>query len=210
VNEHPAADDEPNRLMFVGVGRPATREEIFAFVAENGVAGQVYGSTRVAKDLDLCPAWSAENLERVAAALRDLGARMKIGEGSIELLEVALDAKTLANMEIVPWANAGRRRRRTARDSEHQPLRARVAGRHHPLQRDRGPFAGSRCAARSSAATSITKRTSSRRPSGTTSSPALATGHHAAKGRLRPQSPGTLRRPGAPAIGASSRSSAAR
>jgi hypothetical protein len=28
---------------------------------------------------------------------------MKIGEGSIELLEVALDAKTLANMEIVPW-----------------------------------------------------------------------------------------------------------
>jgi hypothetical protein len=35
VNEHPAADDEPNRLTFVGVGRPATREEIFAFVAEN-------------------------------------------------------------------------------------------------------------------------------------------------------------------------------
>ena len=28
---------------------------------------------------------------------------MKIGDGSIELLEVALDAKTLANMEIVPW-----------------------------------------------------------------------------------------------------------
>jgi hypothetical protein len=28
---------------------------------------------------------------------------MKIGEGSIELLEVALDGKTLANMEIVPW-----------------------------------------------------------------------------------------------------------
>jgi hypothetical protein len=57
----------------------------------------------VTKDLDICPDWSSENLERVAAALRDLGARMKIGEGSIELLEVALDAKTLANMEIVPW-----------------------------------------------------------------------------------------------------------
>jgi hypothetical protein len=73
------------------------------FVIVGGVAGQVYGATRVTKDLDLCPAWSAENLERVAAALRDLGARMKIDEGSIELLEVALDAKTLANMEIVPW-----------------------------------------------------------------------------------------------------------
>jgi hypothetical protein len=73
------------------------------FVIVGGVAGQVCGSTRVTKDLDLCPAWSAENLDRVAAALRDLGARMKIGEGSIELLEVALDAKTLANMGIVPW-----------------------------------------------------------------------------------------------------------
>lgn len=28
---------------------------------------------------------------------------MKIGGGSIELLDVKLDAKTLANMEIVPW-----------------------------------------------------------------------------------------------------------
>lgn len=28
---------------------------------------------------------------------------MKIGEGSIELLGVALDAKTLANIEIVSW-----------------------------------------------------------------------------------------------------------
>jgi hypothetical protein len=32
---------------------------------------------------------------------------MKIGEGSIELLDVALDAKTLANMEIVPRTRAG-------------------------------------------------------------------------------------------------------
>jgi len=73
------------------------------FVLVGGVAGQAYGATRVTKDLDLCPRWSPENLERVAAALRDLGARMKIGEGSIELLDVALDGKTLANMEIVPW-----------------------------------------------------------------------------------------------------------
>jgi hypothetical protein len=73
------------------------------FVLVGGIAGQVYGATRLTKDLDICPDWSSTNLERVAAALRDLGARMKIGEGSIELLEVAVDAKTLANMEIVPW-----------------------------------------------------------------------------------------------------------
>jgi hypothetical protein len=41
------------------------------FVIVGGVAGQVYGATRVTKDLDLCPAWSAENLGSVAAALRD-------------------------------------------------------------------------------------------------------------------------------------------
>jgi hypothetical protein len=68
-----------------------------------GVASQAYGATRLTKDLDLCPAWTTENLDRVAAALKDLNARMKIGEGSIELLEVALDGKTLANMEIAPW-----------------------------------------------------------------------------------------------------------
>jgi hypothetical protein len=35
VNEHPVHDDEPNRLTFIGAGRPATRAEILAFVAEN-------------------------------------------------------------------------------------------------------------------------------------------------------------------------------
>ena len=35
VNEHPAPNDEPNRVTFLGAGRPATREEILAFVAQN-------------------------------------------------------------------------------------------------------------------------------------------------------------------------------
>jgi hypothetical protein len=95
VEEAPALDRAALLAAFAGHDAK--------FVIVGGVAGQVYGATRVTNDLDLCPAWSAENLERVAAALRDLGARMKIGEGSIELLDVALDAKTLANMEIVPW-----------------------------------------------------------------------------------------------------------
>jgi hypothetical protein len=89
---------------------------------------------RVTKDLDLCPAWSAENLERVAAALRDLAARMKIGEGSIELLEVALDAKTLANMEIVPW-------RTQAGSPVERPRRYRI-GITSPTFGDRRAYAG--------------------------------------------------------------------
>jgi hypothetical protein len=37
VNDEPVPDDQPNRVTFVavGVGRPASRDEIFAFVAEN-------------------------------------------------------------------------------------------------------------------------------------------------------------------------------
>jgi hypothetical protein len=35
VNERPVSDGDPNRLTFVGADRPATREEILAFVAEN-------------------------------------------------------------------------------------------------------------------------------------------------------------------------------
>jgi hypothetical protein len=35
VNQHPAADDQPNRVTFLGVRGPATREEILTFVAQN-------------------------------------------------------------------------------------------------------------------------------------------------------------------------------
>jgi hypothetical protein len=36
VNEHPIPDTDPNRTILAGTGgRPATREELLAFVAEN-------------------------------------------------------------------------------------------------------------------------------------------------------------------------------
>ena len=35
VNDYAVPDSDPNRVTFIGVGRPATREEILAFVAEN-------------------------------------------------------------------------------------------------------------------------------------------------------------------------------
>jgi predicted nucleotidyltransferase len=73
------------------------------FVLVGGLASQAHGATRLTEDLDLCPAWTSENLDRVAAALKDLGARLKIGEGSIDTLEVALDGRTIANMEIGTW-----------------------------------------------------------------------------------------------------------
>ena len=46
------------------------------------------------------------NLARLALALKELEARLKIGEESIETLQVGLDAKTIANMEIGTWRTA--------------------------------------------------------------------------------------------------------
>lgn len=73
------------------------------FVLVGGVASQAHGAGRLTKDLDLCPAWTDENLDRVAHALRDLDARVKIGEGSIETLEVKIEGRFIRTMEIGPW-----------------------------------------------------------------------------------------------------------
>ncbi len=81
----------------------ALRDHGVEYVLVGGLAGMAHGAERLTKDIDICPAWSAENLDRLAAALRELDARLKIGEGSIETLEVALDAKTIANLEIGAW-----------------------------------------------------------------------------------------------------------
>lgn len=58
---------------------------------------------RPTKDLDLCPAWSESNLERLASARKDLETRLRIGEGSIETLHVELDAKSIARFEVGTW-----------------------------------------------------------------------------------------------------------
>jgi len=48
------------------------------FVLVGGRAAQGHGAIRPTKDLDICPAWNDANLARVIAALRHLGAQMKM------------------------------------------------------------------------------------------------------------------------------------
>jgi len=67
-------------------------ERIFAVLAEHrvdyvvvgGVAVQVHGHVRMTNDLDLIPAPTRPNLERLATALRDLNARV-LNPGSEDL-----------------------------------------------------------------------------------------------------------------------------
>jgi hypothetical protein len=69
------------------------------FVAVGGFAAVLHGAERTTKDIDLCVAWSENNLERVAAALRDLNAQLKLDS----YIEVPIDATLLRRMEIATW-----------------------------------------------------------------------------------------------------------
>ena len=73
------------------------------FVLVGGIASAGHGSTRLTKDLDVCPAWTDGNLDRLALALRDLGAMLKIGDGSIDVIAVELDATFIRRLEIGAW-----------------------------------------------------------------------------------------------------------
>jgi uncharacterized protein (DUF1330 family) len=70
------------------------------FVLVGGLAAQAHGAARATKDADICPEWSTENLARLAASLTELGARLKIGEGSVETLELQIDARTIHGLEV--------------------------------------------------------------------------------------------------------------
>lgn len=62
------------------------------FVVIGGLAGRLRGSPSLTNDLDLCYARDRKNLKALAAALRDLRARLR---GAPESLPFKLDAETL-------------------------------------------------------------------------------------------------------------------
>jgi hypothetical protein len=63
------------------------------FVVIGGVAARLQGSPMVTNDTDICYERSPENLERLADALRELGAKLR---GVDEEVPFLLDAQTLA------------------------------------------------------------------------------------------------------------------
>ena len=71
-----------------------------------GIAARAYGARRVTYDVDCVPQRSRDNLERLADALRELNARLRVGGLSDEeaaRLPVKLAGSTLARMEISTW-----------------------------------------------------------------------------------------------------------
>jgi hypothetical protein len=77
------------------------------YVLVGGVAARVHGAERVTADIDCVPATDEENLRRLADALVELGARLRVGGMSDEearQLPLRLDAVTLAAFGSSTWS----------------------------------------------------------------------------------------------------------
>src|SRR5207253_7491430 len=65
------------------------------FVVIGGYAAELLGAPLMTMDLDVCYERSAENMDRLAAALRQLGAKLRVAKVD-EDLPFILDGRTLA------------------------------------------------------------------------------------------------------------------
>lgn len=73
--------------------RTLQRHEV-EFVVIGGIAGQLWGSPMITQDLDICYAREKTNLENLAAALRELNAKLR---GVKEDVPFRVEARTLFN-----------------------------------------------------------------------------------------------------------------
>ncbi len=81
----------------------ALNERSVAYVVVGGWGTLQHGATRLTQDLDICPALTVENLERLAQALSDLHSELQAGNG--ETIPVPfIDHRLLSQMEIGNWS----------------------------------------------------------------------------------------------------------
>lgn len=74
---------------------------LVAYVVIGGMAAAMWGSDLPrTTDADITPATDADNLKRLAAALEELGARLRV-EGVPEGVPAPLDAKALAGRSVI-------------------------------------------------------------------------------------------------------------
>lgn len=76
------------------------------FLLVGGVAAIAHGARRLTVDLDCVAQRTYENLDRLAQALRDLNARLRVeGLDDVEAarLPVRIDRETLGRMEVSTW-----------------------------------------------------------------------------------------------------------
>lgn len=72
------------------------------YVVVGGLAATVHGATRVTFDIDVVPLWEDDNLERLAAALSEVGARLN-APGAKAPISFPIDAGSLRQFEVSTW-----------------------------------------------------------------------------------------------------------
>jgi hypothetical protein len=72
------------------------------YVVVGGLAAVVHGAARVTFDIDVVPDWSVENLDRLAAALRSVDAKLRV-PGDSEPVASELSAGSLGDFEVSTW-----------------------------------------------------------------------------------------------------------
>jgi hypothetical protein len=90
------------------VPEPLDPQRIFAvlerhdvdYILIGGLAAVLHGSALVTNDADICPRRTPENLERLAAALRELDARLR-ARGDTRGVEFTCDAAFLGGVDLL-------------------------------------------------------------------------------------------------------------
>lgn len=76
------------------------------YLIVGGIGAQLHGAQRPTFDFDSLPALSKENLGRLAAAMRELHAYLRVGgltDEEARALPTRVDADSLARMDISTW-----------------------------------------------------------------------------------------------------------
>lgn len=76
------------------------------FLLVGGAGAQAHGAQRPTEDVDCLPRATVENYERLAAALRELGARLRVhgmSDAEARQLPMQIDATALANLRASTW-----------------------------------------------------------------------------------------------------------
>lgn len=70
------------------------------YVVIGGLGAVLHGSPIVTQDVDICPARDRDNLDRLAAALRDMAARLRVA-GVPEGIPFPYEGAFLANVQVL-------------------------------------------------------------------------------------------------------------
>jgi len=71
------------------------------YVVVGGLAAIAHGSARATFDIDLVPDWTTSNLKRLARALQEADALLRVPEG--QPIEYPIDADSLRAFEVSTW-----------------------------------------------------------------------------------------------------------